>query len=1360
MERQTFTCLLIGESSLLPRCAEALTGRGHRVVATVTPDASIAVGENVYPSLGDARLRLEERPDFLFSIVNRVVLKPEEIAFPKLAAINFHDSPLPAYAGVNAPSWAIFYGETSHGVTWHLMRPEVDAGNILVQRQFPMAEDETALSLSAKCFEQGLDGFLELIGKIEAGNISGVPQDISRRTLFPRSKRLPRQGIICWTESAAQICRFVRAGQLGPYANDFGLPKILLPNGGLMAVGHAAVGAVLEGVAAGTIFARDAGVLSIIGGDGRVVRISELSELDGRVFDPPESLLGSKLPLLSPEQEEETEKAGLDAAKREVELLACFKNLPAPLRPWGLRPFKFHNHGEHVFEKAFESHATAGEILAPALDLLLSEEEGRPSLVGLYKKPLIGFMAVQPFISRSGNCKALAHSIDRQFAAPAVPVDLPARFPEARGAWMRIESIAVCLANDSEPEVANPGLLVCSAKGRLVLRFAASQIGRSDAAEMAAFLFGEASAPRSQNPDSLQLVHQRISEQAANAPDAIAVVSGMEVMTYGTLERRSNFLAAKLRIHGAGRESAFALLLPQGIHFPAAVVGVLKSGSAYIPLETSMPLHRLRSIVRDARPLGVITDQAHLHIARQLIEDVIVADFEEGTVPFDGEVLIDPEDLAYLIYTSGSTGEPKASMIEHRALAHFIDADIKRNSIGPGDRILQLCSLGFDASVEEIFSALCSGANLVVRPATLLDSAQSFLNFCEESRLTIIGIYASMLGDLTVAMERSGRFPESVRLATTGGEMVNAGDAQRWRDFFAKRSLLPPRLLNVYGLTETTVANFTADLSLPGEFADDVPIGTPLPGNMARIVDDNLADVPVGEIGELLLAGPQLARAYWNRGAITSQRFFIDPADGTRWFRTGDFVRSSPGGSLYFAGRVDRQVKVNGVRIELEEIERAMLAHPDVAHAAVVLHRTKNSREIFAGFFSPAREGLGERLRRHLEQRLPEAMRPRRLIGVEVFPVNDRGKTDYAALTTQLEKSSGAEGKGRGNGEDAVSHVWQDFFPWCDPSDTHESFFNLGGDSLLAVRLLLRIEQDSGAHIPVSSFFREPSQAGLRKLIASDQSDCANEPVIPLQPEGKSPLIYIVHSFDGDVGGYSELIKSLGSHQPIFGVRSRAILGTEGLPATMEKAAAEVLDSIIGQGGKPPKILIGYSWAGILAYEVAVRCCREFNAKPLVIMIDTVAPVPRFHRIDFLLHILRSIPRWAMRTGPRGWIRSLKRILFSNSKPEPKDHKTIYRTSKSISDHFLGLTDNFQATEEPHLEVHLIRATAAWTQTTPLDTGGIQNSKRDYGWQRTSGAKIQIHSIASNNHLDLLRPPKTLVLAETIRGIIGKHIEV
>jgi thioesterase domain-containing protein len=207
----------------------------------------------------------------------------------------------------------------------------------------------------------------------------------------------------------------------------------------------------------------------------------------------------------------------------------------------------------------------------------------------------------------------------------------------------------------------------------------------------------------------------------------------------------------------------------------------------------------------------------------------------------------------------------------------------------------------------------------------------------------------------------------------------------------------------------------------------------------------------------------------------------------------------------------------------------------------------------------------------------------------------------------------------------------------------------------------------------------------------------------------------------------------------------------------MQQAAGEVLDSIINFSGEAPGILLGYSWAGILAYEVAVQCRRKFNTQPLVILVDTVAPVPRFHQTDILLHILRSTPGWAIRTGPRGWIRTLKRFFIPCAPPSPPAQEVEARTDKPILDHFLRLTDSFKATEEPQLKVHLIRATAAWTRQTPLDTGDIQKSWKDYGWRRTSMAKIHIHGIASNSHLDLLRATKTQFLAKIISGIICKH---
>lgn len=1340
------TCLFVGESALLRRCAEIVAGRGHTVVALVTPDEGIPAGVRVYRSMGEAMAGLADRPDVLFSIVNRTILQPDEIGFACQAAINYHDSPLPAYAGVNAPSWAILNGESSHGITWHLMHGDVDAGDIVVQRRFPITDADTALSLAATCYEHAVDAFGEVLDRLEAGLVRGDPQDLARRTVFPRSRRLPRQGIIRWADAAAHVCRFARAGQTGPYANDFGLPKVLLPDGLLASFSRIGVVPPAGVHPAGTVVGVEPQTLTVVAGDGAAVRVSGLTTLTGRAFDPPASWLGRQLPALTPAEETAIEAAQVAAARCEDATRARFVTLPAPLRPRGVQPFRSGDAGDHVFERPIEPGRSAGSALATVLDILLRDAGPRPRLVGLHQRHLTGFMRMRPFVCDAGGPESLAAALDRELHEPRVPADLPARFPELRGAWARIESMAVCLSADSAPEVDNPGLLVCHGDGRLTLRFAASQIDAERAAEIASILFGETVGPPPCHPADGSLVQRWISARAAAAPDSVAIESGPDALTYGELEARSDRLAARLRAHGAGPEHAYAVLLPQGLAFPVTVVAVLKSGAAYVPLDTSAPLHRLRDIVRDARPLGIITDEAHGQLARQLTGDVFL---HSATAPEAApeRVTTEPHDLAYMIYTSGSTGEPKASMIEHAALAHLVATVIARHAIGPGDRVLQLCPVGFDASVEEIFSALCAGATLVIRSATLLDSAAAFLDFCEAARLTIIGIYAPMLGDIVAAMEQRGRFPATVRLATTGGESVTAVDARRWRDFFQSRGLRPPRLLNVYGLTETTVANLMADLSQPG----DVAIGHPLPGNLARVVDASGVDVAVGDVGELLLAGPQLARAYWNRPALTATRFFTEPRRGARWFRTGDLARVGPDGGLQFVGRVDRQVKVNGVRIELEDIERAMLSCPGVRQAAACVCDLPDGRTLLAGFFSPALAGLAESLQRHLEQRLPASMRPRRLLGIDAFPVNDRGKTDHAALAASLERLPAA-GLPPAVG-DALPRIWKDFFPWSAGDDARESFFDLGGDSLSALRLLLRVEEETGVLLPASAFFQEPSLAGLRRLIRESAAENApRDQLVALQAQGTRQPIYVIHGVSGDVAAYAEIVKSFGAERPVIGVRSRAVWDRTQLPPDVDHAVADIAAAIRRHRPEGPWILVGFSWAGVLAYETAARLARD-STPPLVIMIETLAPWTSFSTVDRIRHVLMTVPAWTLHWGLRGWARVVRRgwnrLRASPSPTPPRDLSP--QAPPSIERHFLTLAERHLVTAEPRLTIHLLRATVTWPPTTPLDDR--QKLWDDYCWRRASGATVLVHRIPGRGRVALLRQPHCRNVAALIASL-------
>ena len=1339
-----FSCLLVGESNLLSRCSEILTERAHTISAVVTQDEGSGSGHNTYRSMAEARAALSTRPDLIFSIVNRTILGPDDITWAKLAAINYHDSPLPSYAGVNAPSWAILNGELEHGVTWHLLADRLDAGDILVQRTFAISGDDTALSLSAKCFEHALSAFRELLDNIEVGNLQGRKQDFSKRTVFSKTRRLPRQGIISWTDSAKDICRFVRASQLGGYANDFGVPKILLPDGSLVVVGKATALPLADSREAGTVVDADFHSAHVVVGDGKVVKVEHLTWLNGRAFAIPPILKDSRLSVISAAEAEAIAVATAYAARLEENMIVSLRDLPVPVRAPLVRPCKYNATGGHVFNREEKHNSSPGQVFAPICERLLLQNDRRPFTVGIAKQVPHGFMPVRPFVCHDAGSSALIAAINQEIAAPAIPADLPARFPELRLSLLRMEAIAICFSVEESVPRTNPGLIVHFHGGRLTLLFDAGQISKEDAGVVADFLFG--GNPKAAKPPAeiTQLVHQRIAQWAATNPDAVAIESAEENLSYAELEIRSTALASKLHHCGAAKETVIAVLLPQGCNFVMSAVAILKSGAAYLPLEISTPLHRLRDIVCDARPIAVITDENHMDLASQLGATVVPADDCMISGQSTLQTASQTNDLAYVIYTSGSTGEPKGSMIEHGALAAFIAADIEWNKIATDDRVLQLCSTAFDASVEEIFSALCAGATLVVRSPTLLDSADSFLDFCEQKRLTIIGIYSSMLSDVLTAMERRGRFPATVRLATTGGEMVSAADAERWRRFFAERNRQAPNFLNVYGLTETTVANCMSDLSRPPDQLGQVPIGKPLPGNRVRVVDSQLADVALGDVGELLIAGPQLARAYWNRPAINAERFFKDSVDGTRWFRTGDLVRMSPGGELYFEGRVDRQVKVSGVRIELEDIERAMQAHPEIMHAAAILHRFADGRELLVGFFTPVQEGLKQSLRRHLEERLPSAMLPRRLVPIDAFPVNDRGKTDYAALSNALNRIYRSSPRDIFDDTDIVSRVWKELLPWANSKNPEESFFDLGGDSLMAMSLLSRIEQETGARVPVSSFFAKPNIAGLRETLEINGVDKKFSPVIALQPQGNGTPIYFLHGLDGDVGEYFNLARELGPERPIYGVRSPAIFGKEVFPESMERAAEQVLAEIIAQQSEGPCILIGFSWAGILAYETAWQMISTAKFPLILILLDSLAPVRRFGLTERSQHFVRYLPRRTLRLGLKGWLRLFKNVM-NFSEPEPR--------STTVERHFSDLVLQYGAPQVPWLDIHLIRMDeAVWRKKVgPLSE--VSLLWRDYGWHRISTGKVYVYQVRCQEHSDMLREPNCKDVAGLIRKV-------
>ncbi|HET6846195.1 MAG TPA: amino acid adenylation domain-containing protein, partial [Anaerolineales bacterium] len=507
--------------------------------------------------------------------------------------------------------------------------------------------------------------------------------------------------------------------------------------------------------------------------------------------------------------------------------------------------------------------------------------------------------------------------------------------------------------------------------------------------------------------EKLSCLHRQIEAQARRTPEAIAVQQEGQRLTYRELEERANRLAHYLRRRGVVPGVVVGLCLERSLNLIVGLLGILKSGGAYLPLDADYPTDRLDYMLRDSQVRVLVTQQDQLPRLPATNPHTICLDSEWDQIARCSDNVIEGTDaldnLAYVIYTSGSTGHPKGVMIEHRSIANYVRAITDLVGVTAHDRVLQFASLSFDTAAEEIFPCLAIGARLVMRTSTMVESVSGFLERCREWEITVLDLPTAFWHEVVTRMELEQLvFPESIQSVIIGGERVLPQIVQRWAKLVGRAV----RLLNTYGPTETTVAVTCADLTGLGvddELQGDLPIGRVLRGTCLYVLDQQRQLVPVGVAGELYVGGMGVARGYRGRPDLTEARFIFDPfstARGACLYRTGDLVRWRPDGQLDYRGRVDRQVKIRGYRIELEEIEAVLNRHPDLECAVVEVREDQPGDKRIVAFMVPRpnnRLGLVQ-LREQLRSQLPAHMIPSTFIELEALPLTANGKVDRRAL--------------------------------------------------------------------------------------------------------------------------------------------------------------------------------------------------------------------------------------------------------------------------------------------------------------------------------------------------------------------------
>ncbi|MBK8985704.1 MAG: amino acid adenylation domain-containing protein [Chloroflexi bacterium] len=623
-------------------------------------------------------------------------------------------------------------------------------------------------------------------------------------------------------------------------------------------------------------------------------------------------------------------------------------------------------------------------------------------------------------------------------------------------------------------------------------------------------------------------IHQLFEQQAELRPEATAVISGSQQLTYAELNRRANQLAHYLRASGVGPETFVGIFLERSPEMIIALLGVWKAGGAYLPLDPAYPPERLAFMLADAQPTLLLTQQTLLpRLPANLTPggpSPICLDRDWADIAqHSHQNLPQPtaDSLAYVIYTSGSTGAPKGVMVAHRSLVNYTVAAIESFALTPQDRVLQFASFSFDTSAEEILPCLASGAALALRDEAMIDDPALFWQRCDGLGVTVVDLPTAYWHEVTAVLAEQSALPAPLRLVIIGGEAALAERVAAWQKIVGQRV----RLLNTYGATEASIISTIHDLTTaPASPAAKVPIGQPIANVQTYILNEQRQPAPIGVPGELWIGGMGLARGYLNRPELTAEKFvpMADVGSGMaafapnpqsasqnlKLYRTGDLARFLPDGSIEYLGRVDSQVKVRGFRVELGEIEAALGLHPAIRATAVTAHTEANGHNRLIAYLVPNENLIltPTDLRQFLLQKLPHFMIPAAFVTLPTLPLSPNGKVDRKALPPPdvlAPDPARAYAPPQTMQEKLLADLWAQVLH-VQPVGLHDNFFELGGHSLLATQIVSRIRKMTQVELPIRAIFEAPTVGELAERLADLQASQSPGAARPLLPAGRT----------------------------------------------------------------------------------------------------------------------------------------------------------------------------------------------------------------------------------------------------------------
>ncbi len=734
-----------------------------------------------------------------------------------------------------------------------------------------------------------------------------------------------------------------------------------------------------------------------------------------------------------------------------------------------------------------------------------------------------------------------------------------------------------------------------------------------------------------------QSISDRFSEQVNQYPDHIAIHTKNHQWTYRRLNDQANAIAQTLQQRCGENYQRIALLLEQDAPAIAAILGVLKSGKTYIPLDPSYPRLRLTYNLEDSQATAILTNNTNLAFAQQLTsENIHLINIDEIDLENAGDQInlsVSPDTPAYILYTSGSTGQPKGVVQNHRNVLHFIRNYTNNLHIAPDDKLTLLASYSFDAAVMDIFAALLNGATLC--PFDI--KAEGFTKLSQwltQQKITIYHstptVYRHFIDGLSRLLQSEKLAFPQIRLVVLGGEEVVKKDVELSQNYFSKKCIL----VNGYGCTESSfnlLHLINHDTVIPGQA---VPVGYPF--EETEILLLNHAGINAQIYGEIAIRSSYIALEYWQKPELTQAVFLPDPDGGNRRiYRTGDLGRLRPNGTIEFLGRRDFQVKLRGFRIELGEIETTLLQYSAVRETIVIASPDNFGNKQLVAYVVPQSESIPTslELRNFLKDRLPHYMVPATFVMLDALPLTPNGKVNRRALpkpdVTKLESEDTAIAP-RNELELQLIKIWENVLK-TQPISILDNFFELGGHSLLAVQLFSEINKIIGQDLPIATLFQAPTVEELAHILRQKEWSPSWSSLVPIKPEGSKPPFFF-HGGAADAMTWAKFGRQLAPDQPFYGLQLPALDGKHEFQSSVEEIAADCLKEIRTVQPNGPYFIGGHCFGGTVAFEIAQQLHAQGEKVAWLALVDAYSPksVPNnslslriqalVHKWDFLLY--------------------------------------------------------------------------------------------------------------------------------------------